>query len=131
MNETKASIIRRRLMEALDTGRAYRYMELKAYVEEREHHQFTPGEFAGALRSLLANPKYRTIQRGVYQLVREENNATNHILEDMNNFVQDVIIKMKERLRQIDITEANTQVLNDIAHANEIIKKIENIKEQI
>lgn len=129
---TAAPEIKKLAREYLRNHETMTVNDLKNYVFDSIGFTFTAGAYAGAIKTLLDEPGYKKISRGVYTFVDDRptttvNNENNSLREQINQ----LLVKCQADLRKlaiVDLFEADEQVLADISKLREIISGIESLK---
>lgn len=71
---TKSSIIQENVLKFLSDKQAHSVQDIKSYLQENEINEYTEGQFAGSLNTLMRNDLIKKIDRGIYSIkLRSEN----------------------------------------------------------
>ena len=65
---TMSSIIQENVLNFLSDKQEHSVQEIKCYLEENDIHNYTEGQFAGSLNTLLRNDLIKKIDRGIYSI---------------------------------------------------------------
>lgn len=129
-----APIIKSYAKEFLSQNKNMTVDGLKTYVLEKTGYNFTSGQYAGALKTLVDEPGYTTIRRGVY-IYKPDNGAVTANVSNEPISLRDKINQILEQaqanlrpLAIVDLYDANEQVFSDVSKLKEIILSIENLK---
>lgn len=71
---TMSSIIQENVLNFLSDNQAHGVQEIKRYLQENDIQNYTEGQFAGSLNTLIRNNLIKKVDRGVYSIkTRREN----------------------------------------------------------
>lgn len=71
---TKSSIIQENVLKFLSDKQEHSVQDIKSYLQENEINEYTEGQFAGSLNTLMRNDLIKKVDRGIYSIkLRSEN----------------------------------------------------------
>ncbi len=65
---TMSSIIQEMVLKFLSDKQEHSVQEIKHYLKERDIHDYTEGQFAGSLNTLMRNGLIKKVDRGIYSI---------------------------------------------------------------
>lgn len=69
-----SSVIQKNILAFLSDNQAHGVQEIKRYLQERDIQDYTEGQFAGSLNTLIRNNLIKKLDRGIYSIkTRSEN----------------------------------------------------------
>ncbi|MGN0388935.1 MAG: nucleoside 2-deoxyribosyltransferase [Suilimivivens sp.] len=71
---TKSSVIQENVLKFLSDEQEHSVQDIKSYLQENEINDYTEGQFAGSLNTLMRNDLIKKVDRGIYSIkLRSEN----------------------------------------------------------
>ncbi|MCD8224206.1 MAG: winged helix-turn-helix domain-containing protein [Clostridiales bacterium] len=71
---TKSSIIQENVLKFLSDRQKHSVQDIKSYLHDNEVNEYTEGQFAGSLNTLMKNDLIKKVDRGIYSIkLRSEN----------------------------------------------------------
>lgn len=120
-----ATFIRKYAKKYLNNHEEMSINELKEYIQQECGYEFTIGEYAGALRTLIHEPGYKTIRRGIYTF---ESVKDIPLLDNVNNILDQTIIQLR-KLGIVDLLqETDSDYLESFNLLKQTIEKLEELK---
>ena len=88
---TMSSIIQEMVLKFLSDKQEHSVQEIKHYLKERDIHDYTEGQFAGSLNTLMRNGLIKKVDRGIYSIkLRSENMRKCFVVSPRGNEGSDV-----------------------------------------
>lgn len=124
-----APFIKKCAKEILANHQSMTVNELKTYISKTYGYPFTQGQYAGALKTLIDEPGYKIIQRGVYVYEPQTNqmNTYSSIRDDINLILDKCLIDLR-KLGIVDLLQISDPELADIQLLKQVIQKIEALR---
>ena len=83
---TMSSIIQEMVLKFLSDKQEHSVQEIKHYLKERDIHDYTEGQFAGSLNTLMRNGLIKKVDRGIYSIkLRSENMRKCFVVSPIGN----------------------------------------------
>ncbi len=134
-HEPAAPVIKKYAREYLRTHDQMTVNDLKKCVVDSTGYNYSTGAYAGAIKTLLEEPGYVKISRGVYAFAETASSKPDTDFNNDNPSLRDrinrVLAQSQADLRKlafVDVLEINEQELSDIKRLKEIIGSIESLK---
>lgn len=102
--------------------------DLKNYIAENYGFDFTSGQYAGALKTLVDEPDYTTIRRGVYVYNPTPSNVSNEssFREKINLILEESVSNLR-KLAVVNLLQIQPKS-DEIETLRQVIQRIENLK---
>lgn len=71
---TKSSIIQENVLKFLSDKQEHSVQEIKSYLHNKEVNEYTEGQFAGSLNTLMRNDLIKKVDRGIYSIKSRSEN---------------------------------------------------------
>lgn len=81
-----SSVIQKNILAFLSDNQAHGVQEIKRYLQERDIQDYTEGQFAGSLNTLIRNNLIKKLDRGIYSIkTRSENMRKCFVISPIGN----------------------------------------------
>lgn len=116
-------IIKECARKFLEKNETMTVSELKTFVKTETGHDFTVGQYAGALKTLVDEPGYEVVSRGVYKYNFSNKSDTNGTLQEKVNLILSQTISKLTDLGKVNLLEEQPDA-NEINRLKDSIEKI-------